>query len=43
MTQSIALKNICETVQKLQEKIISLFKNDKSVTVSRDEFMKCYE
>ncbi len=43
MGQSQKLKEICETVQNLQNKIISFFKNSKSVVVTRDEFMKCYE
>lgn len=37
------LKTIIETIQKLQEKIFNLFKNAKAVSITREEFMTCYE
>lgn len=43
MSLNPKLKEICDTVQSLQNKLISFFKDSKSIEVTRGEFMKCYE
>ncbi len=43
MSQNQSLKEICQIVQNLQNKIISFFTNSNSVVLTHDEVMECYD